>query len=45
MEIGLEEFKVLISQQTDSFRQLAVMDPELRVSVLFQSGVQWPASK
>ena len=44
-EIGLEEFKVLISQQPNSFRQLAVMEPEFRVSVLLQSGVQRPASK
>lgn len=44
-EIGLEEFKVLLRKQTDSFRQLVVIDPGLRGSVLFQSGVQRPASK
>jgi hypothetical protein len=44
-QIRLEAFEIFISQQTNRIWKLTVVEPEFGISVLFQIGVQRPASK
>ena len=42
--IGLEKGKVLVGQSPDARWKLALVEPEVRVGKVVQSGVQRPAS-
>ena len=42
--VGLEEREILVGEHPNVVRQFAVVQPEVRVSKMVQSGVQRPAS-
>ena len=41
--IALEEFKVLLGERSDVVWKLSIVEPEIRVCEVVQSGVQRPA--
>ncbi len=42
--IALEEFKVLVGERSDAVWKLLIVEPEIGVGEVVQSGVQRPAS-